>query len=205
MRELIVVRHGEADHMVTSPTGGWTDSHLTELGKRQALATASALVGLIGQRRIRFCSSDLARAAETSEIISRAIGVTPEYVAALRELNNGAAADLTTEEAARIAVPMTYPVVDWAPYPGAESWRAMTERVESFLGALPKQEDDLTVLVLHGNSGNAAVCWWLRLQLGKHNLAFELAPCSISRFSTNEYGERVVVKLNDTSHLAGVL
>ena len=37
---IILVRHGEAEHMISDLTGGWTDSHLTEAGRAQAEAVA---------------------------------------------------------------------------------------------------------------------------------------------------------------------
>jgi len=43
MHELILVRHGEAGHLVSDLTGGWTDSSLTERGKRQAERLGPAL------------------------------------------------------------------------------------------------------------------------------------------------------------------
>jgi len=146
-------------------------------------------------------TSDLARAAETADIIAQHLDIPPTRVTKLRELNNGTAANQTHEDAANIAIPISSPVIDWSPYPGAESWRTMCNRVFGFLDSLDRTQD-LTLLVLHGNSGNAAICWWLGLGIGEHNIAFDLAPCSISHFAVNDWGERTVLKLNDTSHLA---
>jgi len=202
MNELIVVRHGEAEHMVKGLTGGWTDTHLTDLGRRQARLTGPYVARIVGDRPLRFYSSDLVRAAETAEIISGSLGVSPVLTPALRELNNGAAAGLTLEEAAEIGNPITRPVVDWAPYPGAESWRGMSTRVVSFLDSIRGDEPDLAVLVLHGGSGNAAICWWLGLGIGEHIISFELDPCSISRLNVTRFGERNVAKINDTAHVA---
>jgi len=36
MQELILVRHAEAEHLVSDLTGGWPDSSLTNRGRRQA-------------------------------------------------------------------------------------------------------------------------------------------------------------------------
>ena len=76
----------------------------------------------------------------------------------------------------------------------------MSERVVSFLESLPDQPGPV-LLVMHGGSGNAAICWWLGLGIGQSNIAFELDPCSISRFNVNRWGERNIVKINDTAHL----
>ncbi len=200
MNELIIIRHGEAEHMVKGLTGGWTDTPLTELGRRQAELTGPYLASIIAGRPCAFYSSDLLRAKETAEIISKPLGNDPVMAPELRELNNGQAKDLTDAEAQKILNPITQPLVDWPPYPGAESWRQMSERVIAFIDRIADQSD-LAIIVTHGGSGNAAICWWLRLEIGEHNISFELDPCSISRFNTTKYGERNVVKLNDTAHI----
>lgn len=201
MRELIIVRHGEADHMVTGITGGWSDCHLTALGRRQAELTGPAIAAMIGDRPFQFYTSDLSRAAETAEIVAESLPTEPVRVPALRELNNGAAANLTKDEAAQILIPITQPMVDWAPYPDAESWAAMSRRVMEFMDRAFRDEHDLTVLVMHCGSANAAIHWWLRLAVGGQGTAFDLDACSISRFGINQWNERTVSKLNDTSHL----
>ncbi len=199
--ELIVVRHGQAGHMTEGLTGGWTDAPLTELGRRQAERTGPALASLIGGRPFAFYASDLRRAAETAEILAHSLGVEPILTPALRELNNGDAAGMTEREAESIRNPITEPLVEWRPYPGAENWREMSERVVAFMEGL---RGGLNVLVLHGGSGNAAMTWWLGLGIGEKLISFEMEPCSISRFSENKWGERTVVKANDTAHLAGL-
>ena len=197
-KELIIVRHGEAEHMVKGLTGGWTDTPLTERGRRQAQQTGSALASLIAGRPFGFYSSDLKRAAETAEILARSLGVAPTLTTALRELNNGDAAGLTEQQAQAIRNPITEPLVDWRPYPRAENWREMSERV---VALLERVRDNLIVLVAHGGSANAAITWWLGLGIGEKLISFELEPCSISRFSENKWGERTVIKADDTAHL----
>jgi len=200
MKELIIVRHGEADHMVMDLTGGWTDSHLTELGVRQAHLTGQRLRRLTEHKDIKFYSSDQPRAVETSSIIAQHLEIQPVLAHGLRELNNGAGANLNHQDASEIAIPITTPLVDWTPYPGAESWRMMSVRVNAFMESL-SPEQETTLLVMHGGSGNAAICWWLGLGIGETNIAFDLEPCSISRFAINSWGERTIYKLNDTQHL----
>ena len=200
MKELIIIRHGEAVHMVTAMSGGWTDTPLTELGRRQAGLTGPYVAKIVGDRPFAFYSSDLLRAAETARIIGESLGVEPVLTPALRELNNGDAAGLTVEEAKKIENPLSRPIVDWAPYPGAESWRKLSERVVSFLDSIEDQ-CDLAVLVLHVGSGNAAIFWWLDIGIGEKFISFELDPCSVSRFNLTGWGERNVAKGNDTAHL----
>ena len=69
---IILVRHGEATHHTQHLTGGWTDSDLTEAGRRQleALAEKLALDFKGRSEKFRILASDLKRAAESAAIIA---------------------------------------------------------------------------------------------------------------------------------------
>lgn len=201
--DLILIRHGEAEHHAGGSTGGWTNSSLTDRGRSQAEATGTALVDLCRNGTTAFFSSDLLRAKATAAIITKHIKLEPELRAELRELNNGSAKDKTPEEARRIALPQTTPAVDWVPYPGGESWRMMTDRITGFLRAAVEPLDVYRVVIVsHGNALVAIVHWWLRLREEYWSSVSYTFDCgSISHLSVNQYGERLIVKLNDTSHL----
>ncbi len=202
-RELILLRHGESEHLVRGITGGWTDTPLTRRGLAQAEEAGKALILLCSGRSVRFLSSDLLRARGTAEIIARHIQVRPSFHEELRELNNGAAKDLTLREAERIEAPVTEPTVDWVPYPGAESWRAMMDRVVSFVEAVAgRTEEDILLMVSHGNAMVPMVDWWLQIEEAHGlSISYQFDCASISRLTVNDWGERVINKLNDTSHL----
>lgn len=201
MKELILVRHGQADHEINSLTGGWTDSHLTPLGKRQAEATGQALMNLLHGRPALLISSDLPRARETTDILAKFVKLTPQFSTGLRELCNGRAAGQTRDGAKQIELPVTHPTVDWVPYPEAESWRAMTQRVHSCLDSIADKEE-LAIIVAHGNSGIAVVHWWLQLEeKAWSTVSFQLDNCSITHLSINGWGERTICRMNDVSHL----
>ena len=91
MQELILVRHGESEHHVGDLTGGWTDSALTDLGRRQAELAGQSLSQIEPNGRLQLLSSDLRRATQTADAISRFIRIRPVIRAELRERNNGAA------------------------------------------------------------------------------------------------------------------
>jgi probable phosphoglycerate mutase len=93
MHELILVRHGESEHHVMELTGGWTDTSLTDRGRRQAERLGPALPFPELDRCLRLFSSDLLRARQTAEAISEFAGLRPVLRAELRELNNGVAKD----------------------------------------------------------------------------------------------------------------
>ena len=203
MNELIVVRHGESEHHVNGYTGGWTDLPLTARGREQAQRTAAYLRDQIDARPARLVSSDLARARATAEILAPSLGLQLTCSGALRELNNGVARGLRQDEAARLKRPRTEPALDWVPYPEAESWRMMYQRIAGYMDQLEADEPGCTLLVSHANAMICIVNWWLRLDDERclTDLMYELDPCSVTWLRVDRNGCRCIVRLNDTGHL----
>ncbi|HEX8521701.1 MAG TPA: histidine phosphatase family protein [Tepidisphaeraceae bacterium] len=202
MNTLILVRHGQSDQHLRDITGGWTDAHLTELGRQQSLRIAQRLMRLLDGRPAKLFSSDLARAAETAKIIADTCGLEATLYEELRDMNNGDAADLSLAAAKEIEQPITDPIHDWVAYPRGESWRMMTERVYGFLELLNPLVADTGIIVTHGNAGVAIIQWWLGLQIPcVPAISFQLDPGSITILAVNFWSDRTIRKLNDTSHL----
>jgi probable phosphoglycerate mutase len=206
MHELILVRHGESEHHVKSLTGGWTDTPLTDRGRRQAQRLAHGMARNEQYSLGHLISSDLLRARQTAEIIAETAGIKPVYRMQLRELNNGEAKGKSLAQAKKMELPNTQPALEWIPYPGAESWKAMSLRIIRLMDQLNAQfPEDRVVVVSHGNAMVAIVHWWLNL--GEEywsKISFEFACASITRLTVNPWGERTISKLNDTSHLIGI-
>ncbi len=199
MKELICVRHGQSEYMVTGLTGGWTDTPLTDLGKKQAQYTGQKLKYL--KSPFQFYSSDLPRASQTACIIGEALSVQPIFVKDLKEHNNGIARNMTREEADRIRLPMTEPIMDWIPYPEAESWRMLHNRVTAFMEKIQNQCDTV-LLVAHSMVIVSVIHWWLEFTEDIiARVSYDIDPCSITRLTFNSWGEKTISKLNDTSHL----
>jgi broad specificity phosphatase PhoE len=202
VKHLYLVRHGESEHHVRDVTGGWSDLPLTEVGHEQARRAAEQLATELGPKPFSLFSSDLKRAAQTAEAVARRLDVSVNLEPGLRELNNGRAAGLTSSEAKAIANPVTHPAIDWVPYPGAETWRQMTDRVAACMDRLERLSEETAVIVAHTGSGSALVKWWLRLpEEVRHGAHFEFRPASITELTENEWSERVVRRLNDATHL----
>ena len=202
IRSIILVRHAQSEHHVNKLTGGWTDTGLTELGRRQAACLASRLKREIGDAPCQLYCSDLKRALQTAEIIGKEIGVTPNPVPELRELNNGIAAGKSQEEAKQYALEITRPMLDWQPYPQAETWRQFYSRVAACMDRLTVKQEALFLLVTHAGTIINIVAWWLRLDidmLGK--VSFDTLPASLSVLRVNRWNERTIERLNDTAHL----
>ena len=202
IERLLFVRHGESEHHVKGLTGGSTDLPLTPRGRRQAVAAAARLATLLDGEPATLFSSDLVRAAETAAIVARSLHVDVEAAPGLRELDNGAAAGLTSAEALRIETPLTAPVLDWVPYPRAESWRVMATRVRACLHGLDPRTP-IAVIVGHQGSGCEVLKGWLGIDV-EFLLEIMLAPCSVSELRRTTYGEPCIVRINDTAHLKGI-
>ncbi|QHT63131.1 histidine phosphatase family protein [Paenibacillus lycopersici] len=201
MNELLLIRHGDAEHLRSGFVGGWTDTRLTDQGRRQAHCTGERLSQLLANRTVRMYGSDLSRASETAGIIGRYLAVQPILTAELRESNNGQAANLSKEEAARIGLPVTEPIIDWVPYPEAESWRMLHRRTSAFLRRIKEEPNDATVIVSHSNAIVSLIQGWLGFPAELFSVSFDIEPCSITRLRTNGWHEPTLAKLNDTSHL----
>jgi probable phosphoglycerate mutase len=202
---LILIRHGQSDQHLRDITGGWTDTRLTDLGRMQAQRVAERIKRLLGPRPARLVASDLYRAAEFARIIGAECSIEAQLYEELRELNNGDAINLSRARAKEIEQPITEPLHDWVPYPHAESWRMMTERIYGYMELLNPLVADTGIIVTHGNTGVAIIQWWLGLNVPViPAISFELDPASITILRLNFWNERAIAKLNDTQHLHGL-
>jgi len=142
------------------------------------------------------------RASQTAEYIANALGLECQRDPALREINNGIAVNMTWEEAKQLELPETQPLWHWLPYPQAESWSMMTERVFAGMERIERVCPSTAVIVAHGFSGVATIQWWLRLdEHHRQNITFQLSAASITELSLSSRQERTIVRLNDTAHL----
>jgi len=183
-------------------TGGWTDTGLTDLGRRQAVCLASRLKREISDTPCRLYCSDLKRALETAEIIGKEIGVTPNPAPELRAPNNGVAAGQSIEEARQHLLELTRPVLDWQPYPQAETWRQFYSRVAAYMERRTRNRAAPLLVVTHAGTLINIVAWWLQLDVDMLcKVSFDASPASLSVLRVNEWNERTIERLNDTAHL----
>ena len=200
MKELILVRHGEAEHLIKRLVGGGADFPLTDRGRKQIALTGKRLKELFGTRIKTIYTSDLKRASESATIIQSEINSPITLNPQLREMNRGIAEGMTVEEAKKIRIPLTKPQLDWIPYPEGESWRMMQERASIALTEIKQKSEDVVLIVGHGNIISAIIELWLQLP-EDFNLDFVIHPASITVLGESIWGYREIRKLNETAFL----
>ena len=89
MKHIITVQHTQSIHHTNGMVGSWTDWDLTELGKNQANCIGKRLQEELESKKVIMYSSDLKRAKQTAEEISKYLGVEPILRKELRERNLG--------------------------------------------------------------------------------------------------------------------
>ena len=86
IEQLILVRHGETEHNVAGIVQGWSDSELSERGRRQVVRLAERLKTF--EADVIF-SSPLQRAMTTAQHIAGTTGLEVRTLDGLREMNYG--------------------------------------------------------------------------------------------------------------------
>jgi probable phosphoglycerate mutase len=204
---VLLIRHGQSRGNAERRFGGHSPTPLSELGRRQAEATARALAN---ERVTAVYSSDLLRAVQTAEPLARAAGLEIRRTPALRERSVGLMEGLTFEEAAA-AHPDEYAALLRRDFEhvlaGGESYRQLLDRAASELDRAVERHRGGT-LALFSHTGTICI---LALHLMGALDAPHLKPvwlatsnCGVARFSVEHGGLIRIKALNDTRHLAGL-
>jgi broad specificity phosphatase PhoE len=204
---VLLVRHGQSEGNAEGRFGGHTATPLSARGRRQAEATARAL---LEEKVTAIYSSDLSRAVETAMPLARLTGLDVERTEAFRERSVGVMEGLTFEEAAE-QHPEQYAALIRRDFDhvllGGESYRQMLDRASIQLDRAIAQHAGGR-LVVFSHTGTICI---LALHLMGALDAPELKPvwvatsnCGITRFELRADGFVRVLAVNDTRHLAGI-
>ena len=205
---VLLIRHGESRGNAERRFGGHSPTPLSELGHRQAEATARALSN---ERVTAIYSSDLLRAVQTAEPLARATGLEITKTSALRERSVGLMEGLTFEEAAA-AHPEEYAALLRRDFEhvlaGGESYRQLLDRAAAELDRAVERHRGGTV-ALFSHTGTICI---LALHLMGALDAPALKPvwlsssnCGVTRFSIEHGGLIRIKALNDTRHLIALV
>ena len=157
MKTIYTVQHTQSEHHVNGYVGAWGNWNLTELGKEQAQKIGEWL-GKNGDcnNSFKMYSSDLNRAAQTSDEIQKSLGIPTSSVIKtplLREINlgagNGKARDWYNEH---VTKPPKIYNPDFRSFPDAESDRDLWNRLNEFYKQIISNDDERIIIVSHGGA-----------------------------------------------------
>lgn len=205
---VYLVRHGVTEWNLQKRFQGHLDVPLNREGMAQAEAVGKWLEGL----PVRFTalySSDLTRAMQTAEAISRWLNLTVEPVVTLREIHCGEWQGLSVDEVnARYPGQLDewYEKVDSYKLPGGESIPDVQARIFAFYeGIVQKHAGEAIVIVSHGAALTA-------LQTAIHDLdlldtwrsrSTRMGNTGVTALSINPYtGKAHTIIHNSAEHLA---
>jgi probable phosphoglycerate mutase len=205
MRKIYLIQHGQSEHHINNMTGGWTDTPLTELGRKQAELVGLKLKRFVAGDEYRLYSSDLLRAKQTAQIIGAHLDLDIVEEKDLREMNTGVAAGKTKDWAKANRNPRIGDGfdLDYQEFQNGETWRQFFNRVCDCMDRIYRSEQKNLIMVTHGGTLGYIVAWWLNFQADMLAKAyFSASVGSISLLQTNIYQQHVLHILNDTSHLS---
>lgn len=183
MTRVCLITHCEASHSVEGKVGGWFDSELTELGKRQA----SQLPDKISEfgfdiRNLTVYSSDLLRAFQTAQILTNGTNKMPILDQRLREMSFGAHGGMKQSEHNKNMIPISPDGnrLDHLICNGAESRRNIAERIYEFVDEIMQSDED-KVVITHGFAATFFIAAFQKIAVSSMSyINYRLKPGSIS-------------------------
>ncbi|MDQ5838982.1 MAG: histidine phosphatase family protein [Acidobacteriota bacterium] len=204
---VLLVRHGQSQGNAERRFGGHSPTPLSELGRRQAEATARALAS---EGVTAIYSSDLLRAAQTAEPLARMTGLEINRTSALRERSVGLLEGLTFEEAAE-RYPEEYAALLRRDFEhvlaGGESYRQLLDRAAAELDRAVERQRGGTVVAFSHTGTICILALHLMGALDAPNLKpvwISSANCGVTRFEIQHGGLTRLLRANDTRHLLDI-
>ncbi|HQZ81576.1 MAG TPA: histidine phosphatase family protein [Pyrinomonadaceae bacterium] len=202
--KLYLVRHGQSAGNAEGRFGGHSPTPLSTLGVKQADAAAQALQK---EGITAIYSSDLLRAVQTAEPLSRLIDVPVVPNSAFRERNVGVLEGLTFDESKAAYPDDFYALVNRdlnRVITNGESYRQLLERSTDELWKILNSHIGERVAIF---SHTGVICYLTLHLMGAIHRGTKTTPwlitsnCGINRFEIRSRRNIRVVALNDTRHL----
>lgn len=202
--KLYLIRHGQSDGNAEGRFGGHGPTPLSELGKKQAEATAK-LLKKEGVNAIY--SSDLLRAMQTAEPLSQLTGIPVISTSAFRERNVGVLEGLTFDESKQTFPKDYYALVNRNVHhviTDGESYRHLLRRSTTQLWDILRDHMSGRIAIF---SHTGAICFMTLHLMGAIRRDTKQTPwivtsnCGINRFEIRGRNNVRVLALNDTRHL----
>jgi 2,3-bisphosphoglycerate-dependent phosphoglycerate mutase len=203
--KLYLIRHGQSDGNAEGRFGGHGPTPLSKLGLKQAEATAK----LLAQEGINsIYSSDLLRAVQTAEPLSKLTGVPVIATSAFRERNVGVLEGLTFDESKETFPKDYYALVSRDVHhviTDGESYRHLLRRSTTELWEILRTHIGGRVAIF---SHTGAICFLTLHLMGAIHRDTKQTPwivtsnCGINRFEIRGRNNIRILALNDTRHLS---
>ena len=204
MRNIILIQHCQSEHHINNMSGGWTDTPLTEVGRKQAEIVSDKLKEFVDNNVYALYSSDLLRASQTAKIVGTQLAFDVIQDKGLREINTGVAAGKTKDwvRTNRNSRTRSGFDLDYQEFQDGESWRKFYSRVCGCMDRIYESEKDKNLLIVtHGGTLGYILAWWMKFEPEMIvNAYFSSSVGGITVLSQNSFQQNVVNKFNDTSH-----
>jgi 2,3-bisphosphoglycerate-dependent phosphoglycerate mutase len=192
---LLLVRHGVTQYNTDRIFMGHDPVPLSATGRDQ--------IGRLAERLnaappARIVASDILRARESAEIISRRLALPFETEPLLREVDVGRAKGVSYAEAA-VRWPDVFDPSGEARFPGGESFSEVADRAASYLRSAVLADSGTVLVVTHGGVVRGVAARLLQLPLAAV-AGFLIDNASLTIFRAAE-GVVQLVTWNDTAHL----
>ena len=204
---LYLIRHGQSAGNAEGRFGGHGPTPLSELGQRQAELTAEALAK---ENISAVYSSDLYRAVQTAEPLSRLVGVPVLTKHAFRERHVGVLEGLTFDESKQHHPKDYYALVNRNFHhviTGGESYRQLVKRAMNEVWEILRKHQAERVAIF---SHTGAICFMTLHLMGAIRRDTKQTPwlitsnCGINRFEIRGRNNIRVLAINDTRHLSDI-
>lgn len=202
--KLFLVRHGQSAGNAEGRFGGHSPTPLSELGKKQAEVTAKTLA----EERIEaIYSSDLHRAVETAEPLSKILDLPIITTSAFRERKVGVLEGLTFDESKAQFPKDYYALVNRSVHhviTEGESYNQLLRRATKALHEVLRARAGENI-VIYSHTGT--ICFLTLYLMGAINRHTKTTPwlvtsnCGINRFEIRSRSNIRIHAFNDTRHL----
>ncbi|MFC2069859.1 histidine phosphatase family protein [Chloroflexota bacterium] len=200
MKNVYIVTHAESIHHVEDLGGGWYDTSLTANGITQANNIAKALYNLIKIPEIPVYSSDLKRAAETADIISRIFNSKVIYDRRLREMSYGEAEGKPRKwrEQNIIPKPIDGDRLNHRIFNNSESRRDIGIRIQDCFNQIISKPDENIIIITHGFALTFIIMTWLKVPVENMNYSnFQTAPGRVTHlYEDDAFESRNIVYIS---------
>lgn len=196
--ELVVVRHARPE-AETRGDGGRADPPLSDLGRRQALATADLLAG---EGVDHVVTSTMRRAVETAAPLVERLGLEPEAIEGLEESDRHRSLYVPAEEMGHDHEIVQEFLADRESVFGGDYPAFRGRVVEAFDGIVDRNRGRTVAVVCHG----MVMGVFLQTILGFED-PFRITHdyCGLLRVTASSTGIRTVRCVNETAHVRHLL